>query len=98
MRPILPKPHDILRPALWGGCTRSTLLVRGTTVTTPPARAAAVFAVLLLTITAGGRASVSPGVRAATVVDDREDSHAFGGVVEGLGHRTEAASDEPCRR
>src|SRR5690606_32486188 len=37
----------------WNGYTRVMLLVTGTTVTTPAARAAAAFAALLLTITAG---------------------------------------------
>src|SRR5664279_2054229 len=40
----------------WNGSTRLTLLVTGTTVTTPrPSRAAVAFALSLLTITAGRR-------------------------------------------
>src|SRR6478609_3660366 len=46
----------------WNGNTRSTLLVMGTTVTTPrPNCAATVLAWSLLTMTAGRRLSASPG-------------------------------------
>ena len=47
------RPVVVAGSKTWNGYTRVMLLVTGTTVTTPVARAAAAFAVLLLTITAG---------------------------------------------